>query len=150
MKLTEKEFKLKKKLQRLIDFSIEQNRSNYLKRDNHAPGRKLKVSTSYYNGDITIFFGEVLFALDNDSLGNIVYLENTLFVIRDYDDDELFNLSTIHSNETITLLKLYSTLDLHEKRLVLKKIDYQLICDACNSIDTQYEKFNRDNYTYGY
>lgn len=148
MKLTEKEFKLKKKLQRLIDFSIERNRLNYLLRHNHAPGRKLKVSTSYYNGDITIFFGEVLFALVNDSLGNIVYLENTLFVIRDYDDDELFNLSTIHSNETITLLKIYSTLDLYEKRLVLKKIDYQLICDACNSIDTQYKKFNRDNYAY--
>lgn len=148
MKLTEKEFKLKKKLQRLVDFCIERNRLNYLKRHNHAPGRKLLIRVNYYQGDsISLYFGTHLFLL-NTQKSDSVFINNTLFEIRDYDDDELFNLSTIHSNETITLLKLYCTLDLGKYVISIDTLDYQLICDASNSIDTQFVKFNREIYDY--
>ena len=145
MKLTKQEFKLKKKLQILIDFSIDCNRTSYLKRRNHAPGRKLRVSS--FRDNISLFFGTRLLTLVHGTFENSGVLINKVwFEKKEYDSDELFNLSTLHTNETITLLKLYISLDCKGYLLGLDALDYQLICDACNSIPTQYNKFERSNY----
>lgn len=147
MKLTEHEFKLKKKLQTLIDFCIDSERSQYLINHTHAPGRKLRIKKNY-NDDLTLSFGSNVFTLIHTEPKGVlgVKIYNTWFEIRNYDEDELFNLSTLHCNKTITLLKLYCTLDFKNYVFALKTIEYQIICDACNSIKTQYRKFERSNY----
>ena len=150
MNLTRKEFKMVKKMQKIIDFAFEYKYCNYRRLHKHNGKRKLGVNDINKSDTIIYFGNERIVLIKNgkqpDSL--TINIRGEIFELRDYDDDELFNLRTLYSNDDITALKVYCKLNFHNRPVGFYTMNYQLICDAAASIDNQFKKYDRSSFEY--
>lgn len=149
MILTRQEFKLIKKMQKIIDFSIDYMRSDYVRVRKHNHRRKIAVYTGYRE-EIKLTFGENNIALiKHDKPGeHAIWLKGQKYELRDYEEDEIFNMRTLLSNNEITAIKVYSRLNFHGKTAGFYTTDYELICDAAAAIDQQFRKYERSSFEY--
>lgn len=149
MILTRNEFKLIKKMQKILDFAIEYTRSDYVRERKHNHRRKIVVSENYRE-EIKLSFGIQSIALIKpDRPGEqAIWVKGQKYELRDYDEDEIFNMRTLLSNDDVTAIKVYSRLNFHGKSAGFYTMDYELICDTAAAIDQQFRKFDRGLFEY--
>lgn len=144
MILTRNEFKLIKKMQKILDFSIGYMRSDYTRVRKHNNRRKLAIYQGF-KGELKLTFGNDNIALIKpDKPGEqVIWLKGQRFELRDYEEDEIFNMRTLLTNDEVSAIKVYSRLNFHEKSAGFYTMNYQLICDAAAAIDQQFRKYDR-------
>ena len=140
-------FKIARKLEVLINFCIHY-KHNYRRNYKHNNQRKLRIHHIRFNTNlIKLYFGsKLLFTVCTDEeycMNNPeIYFFNGKIKTesRYYDEDELFALSTVYPTLVTDFLRIQNIIRNEYKIISVSNIDYDLVCDACNSISTQYKK----------
>lgn len=142
-----------RKVDELIKFSLDYHDLRYLRKIKHTGSKKLVMFKNVHD-DIVVHFKVPLFCFSvlpsfvppNKKRKIIV---NTLkFDVKDYDKDEIFNLSTIHDVNLLRWLQVFCTCTQSRRRHieVFPYITQDLLYEAHSAFSTQYEKIDEEKY----